>query len=100
LVCIGEEEWKRLVRLIESEERGGHGSVERFVDGQGEYLGGGIREPDVCEEDEEYSLAWEIAEESVWEARSERQAVFWDEETLWGDVSPEAQRRLNTLLGR
>jgi hypothetical protein len=74
--------------------------VERGVGVQGEYQGGGIREPNVYEGDEEYSLAWEIAEEPVWGARNEPQAAFWDEETLWGDVSPEAQRWLNTLLGR
>ena len=100
MICVGEAEWDSIVRLIESEDRVGHGSVERAVGVQGEHPEGGIREPDVYEEDEEYSLAWEIGEEPVWVARSERRAAFWDEETYWGELSLEAQRKLDALLGK
>jgi hypothetical protein len=97
---LGEDLWAELLALAEEhlpdeastcQEPAG----EEFDDRQDE-----IPQPETSEADGRYYRPLEEPDILIESRQGRRWPEVWDEDRLWGDLSPEERRRLNRLLGR
>jgi hypothetical protein len=97
---LGEDVWAELLALVEEhfadeastcQEPAG----EEVGDRQDEMV-----EAEPSEADGRYHRALEAPDILIESRQGQHWPKEWDEDRIWGDLSPEERRRLNRLLGR
>jgi hypothetical protein len=93
LVFLGEDSWEHLLDLVEA-------SMLFHGFGAREACPAACEEEEIAEvdEDERYYVL-DLSETASEDVEPSDWPDFWEEERIWGDLSPQERRSLERLLG-